>query len=753
MDIQIFSDLFTIGLTPIPVKWDVQTKLATLHPEHGKDKISITNVSGWMKDMDGCNGIALKLFPPFGMVDIDQKNSARKNIFNEWLQIIEANSEDILNKVCIETTRNGGHHIYIKYPLLTHKIALARSERKEVISIYTGGLLSYCNPTPGYELIRNSFTDIEELTKDEYDIIVAAGAYFNDDSDFVPGSSTVQLIDYPTEYESVAMQFDSECNDELFEKLLNSIDLYEVRDNRFKNKKYLPYLRKGSSATYSAKAYYHSKRLLIFSGSMPDFPSWHDAKGDNDTRWALSPTKILYYKNKRDWQKALTELHELAKVHNLIIKDQKPITKQPLSDRLKFPYDIFPQKIQDFISANTIQHEYLAGAILGAISAAIGNTTYLQPMQGYKVKAILYMAIVAPPGAAKTPAIKKAFAALEEFDHDSYLVYKETNDEYEKALSLFRKDKSNNDEPKKPSYPQTLIKDSTIEMVSSILEANEFGCCILADELAGFLNRFNQYKVGDEEQKWLELWSGNSILNQRVTTGIKKIMDPFCSIIGGIQPGVLESMSADTKKANGFYHRFLFIYPEPQKKQGWNQIFIPMATLDAFRYMFVQLINFRGCDRVIYDLSKEANELYREWFDYKNLKYDKSFSDDVKGIIAKYQDYCLRFALIIQVIEDGDYRLGLVKSNSMEKAIRLTEYFFGNMHKASKILTPETPLDKLNEVHQKIYDQLPASFSSNTFIQVCVTFGLKESAAKMFLTRQLGKIINKADRNTYEKIF
>lgn len=753
MDIQIFSDLFSIGLTPIPVKWDTETRQATIHPEHGKENIQITDVSSWMENMQGCNGIALKLSPPFGMIDIDQKNTNRKGIYQELLHIIQSTNEDILRKVCIESTRNGGHHIYIKYPLLSHKIAVARNEGKEVISVYTGGLLSYCYPTPGYDLVHNEFSDIEELTTEEFDLLVSAASFFNEDTEFIPGQNTVQLIDYPVEYENTALQFDSNTTDNLFEYLLNSINLYEVKGKQYKQQKYIPYLRKGSTANYSAKAYYHSKRLLIFSASMPEFPSWHDCTSEGDTRWSLSPTKIVYYKNKRDWSKTIDEIQSLSKEFNISIIEQKPITKQPINDRLKFPYDIFPEKIQQYIFAQTIQHEYLAGAILGSISAAIGNTAILQAMPGYNVKAILYMAIVAPPGAAKTPALKKAFGPLEELDHNDYAIYKEAHDEYLRKHAAYKKSKSEQEEPQAPVFPQVIIKDSTIEMVSSILQANQYGCVILADELSGFLNRFNQYKAGDEEQKWLELWSGSSILNQRITSGVKKVQDPFCSIVGGIQPGVLESMSKDDKQHNGFYHRFLFVYPQQQPKEEWRQINIPLNVLNAYRDMFIMLISQRCRDRSVYTLSPKANLLYKEWFDNKNIKYNKAQTDNIKGIVAKYQEYCLRFSLLIQVVEDGPIREKTITPENMERAIRLTEYFLGNMHKASKILTPETPLDKLQDNYRSFYDALPQSFSSKTFVTIACDFSIKEGAAKMFLSRQTGKLFIRTDKNTYEKEF
>jgi hypothetical protein len=62
---------------------------------------------------------------------------------------------------------------------------------------------------------------------------------FNEDEEYRPGQSTVKLIEYPAEYENVCLQFDSKCSDEVFDSLLNSIHLHEVKDSPVISKKRL----------------------------------------------------------------------------------------------------------------------------------------------------------------------------------------------------------------------------------------------------------------------------------------------------------------------------------------------------------------------------------------------------------------------------------------------------------------------------------------------------------------------------------
>jgi hypothetical protein len=762
LSLDVFTDLFSAGLTPIPLKWNTDSRDAEVYPHHGKidpANYGIRDVESWMREMRNANGVALKLYPPFGSIDMDLKNTPNKNVFNEWLEIIRAVNEDVLRKVCIEKTRNEGYHIYIKYAKLTEKIPVAKHDGKEVISVYTGSLLMFCFPTPGYQIIHNDFNDLDFLTDDEFELLLTTAARFNDDSDFRPGDKSVQLERYPIEYESTLLQFDQYCTDEVFETLLNSIGLFRVaKDSKLynrKNLKYVPFLREGSLSEYSAKAYFKSKRLLIFSASMKGFPTWHDSTGAGDTRWVLTPSKIVYYKNSRSWPDTLDEIQMISDSAGLNVIESTPVTKQPLmaDERMKFPYDVFPQPIQDFIFSQVIQHEYLAGAVLVALSTAIGNSVVLEAMDGYHVKPILYMAIVAPPGASKSPALKKAFKPLEDYDDRLYQQYGLQLEEFKNNLARYEKDKKHMEKPEKPPFPQTLIKDSTIEMVVKILSHNKKGCCVLADELSGFLARMNQYKTGDEVQKWLEMWSGSPILLQRITRDENKVQDPYCNVVGGIQPGVLESLSKAENEHNGFYHRFLFVYPVPKEKEGWQRIRVSDSVKRGFHELFEEVLARRNDDPIKYRLSEPANLMYEQWFNHKNAKYNRATTDHVKGIISKYQDYCLRLALLLQVIQDASTRTGQVSESSMERAIRLTEYFLGNMHKATKLLAPETPVDKLSEVHKKLYDQLPTAFTAKSAIQIGERLGLKESAVKMFLNRAAKTVFTVIERGKYEKMF
>jgi hypothetical protein len=754
MDINYFHDLVKLGLKPIPIQWDSNTKTAISHiVKHSEITAENYNLEQYLKHINDANAIAIKLFAPFGTFDFDLKNTENKLVFKDWFNIIAATNEDIVRKICIETTRNGGYHVYFKYPKLSHKISIAASVTgAEVIAVYTGGLLSYCSPTPGYDMFHNSFEDIEELTDEEYDLLASTAALFNEYKQ-LDNAASFEPVQYPLEYETTCLNFDANIPDEYFVQLLNDLSLFKVRDFRYgKEHKFVAYLRKGSLSKYSAKVYPKSKRVLLFTTSLAGFPSWADNKGNGDKSWVLTPSRIIYYKNKRDWIKTIEEITMLCDSIGIELK-QKPITQQPvIKDRLQFPYDIFPEYVQEYINCHNIQHEYIAAFMLSSLATAIGNTCFLEALDGYRLKPIMYLAVVAHAGGAKSPAMKIAFEHLQQADNDMFKTHKVKLAAFSEELSNYEKDKKANTKPIKPTLQQNIISDATIETVVNVLQYNNKGCVMLADELIGFMNRMNAYKQGDDLQKWLEMWDGSSIMLQRMSRDETKISDYTCNVVGGIQPGVLEILSKGDNAHNGFYHRFLFCYPEPQAKASFEQRYKPSHLKAKIDELFCDLTQYRQNEnKSHYTLSNESFELYKSWHDYKNLYYNRATNDSVKGIVAKYQSYCLRFALIIQVIKDGRFRSEIIEQDCMERAIRLTEYFLGNMQKALKILSPESPIDTLQGAYYNVYNDLPTIFTTAKGIEIATIHKLKEASFKTWITRKK-ELFKQTERGVWEKL-
>ena len=430
---------------------------------------------------------------------------------------------------------------------------------------------------------------------------------------------------------------------------------------------------------------------------------------------------------------------------------KRQIEETPISkERTEFPYDIFPDVIQDYIKAHKIQNEYIGGFMLSALSTAIGNTCYLEALDGYRLRTNLYMAIVAHAGGGKSPAMKIAFKYLQEKDNEAYNAYQVRLAEYlQEMAALDKKEKS---KLPKPVLKQCIINDATMETVIHVLQYNQMGCCLVADELAGFMKRMSQYKDGDDTQKWLEMWDSSPVLQQRITAEDRKLSDYTIGIVGGIQPGIIDVLSSKDNQYNGFYHRFLFVFPESEPKPNFEPIVCPDYIKQDVIGIFDKLMIHRENNvKTKYLLSTDALGLYKRWHDYKNKYYNRSLDENAKGIIAKYQAYCLRFALIIQCCDDLDKRTGIIEQQSVERAIRLTEYFLGNMLKSLKLLSPETPIDGLKSPYDKIYRELADAFSTKTAIEIGGKYAIKPATIKMWLLNKRD-LFQRKEHGNYEKL-
>ena len=89
-----------------------------------------------------------------------------------------------------------------------------------------------------------------------------------------------------------------------------------------------------------------------------------------------------------------------------------------------------------------------------------------------------------------------------------------------------------------------------------------YGIGIFKDELAGWLKDMNKYRSGSDLEAWLSSWSRSSININRMTRPGSFVEKPFMPVIGGIQPGILNTLYSEDKKDNGFMDRMLISFPE-----------------------------------------------------------------------------------------------------------------------------------------------------------------------------------------------
>ena len=172
-----------------------------------------------------------------------------------------------------------------------------------------------------------------------------------------------------------------------------------------------------------------------------------------------------------------------------------------------FPLHIFPAKFQEI--ARTTSHclgnplDYVASSMLFAASVAIGNTYSIKVTQGWTERAILYIALVGKAGVNKSHPMSFAMQPLLNHDAAEHHKFKMQYAEYQQLISLTskeRKEQDLNETSQAPSLRKFVVSDITQEGLAYIHEQNKRGVCVYVDELKTWVNNFNRYSKGSEEQ-------------------------------------------------------------------------------------------------------------------------------------------------------------------------------------------------------------------------------------------------------------
>lgn len=751
-----FEELCTEGFKPIPLAWDAIKKTGKPIIEHSKvtadtDCLPFANAGSF-------NGIAIKLFAPFIMIDFDLKNTEDKGIFDEWMMAINASCPDVLDKICIEQTRSGGYHVYARTSYWHKKTMLARSiSGGEVISIYANSVLSFCYPTPGYNIQHGSMSDLVELTTDECELIAAISAHLDAFVDKTPQAKVI--ISYHSEYIDLCKAFDDHCTDGVFELLLNEMTLFEVKNYRYKNKdKHIAYRRQGSDAAFSAKVYWHSRKVLLFTTSIPGYPNHSDYSPERPGEWILTPTKIIYYRNGGDWKKAIAEIQSIAFANDIELPELKE--KKTLS----FPFHAFPQALQDSIREvsyhRSLPDHFVATSCIWAVSALAGNAYFNEKLPASEN--ILYCLLVAPVSVGKTPSVKvAAFDPLKRVMYEDEQQFKVLLESWNaKKVEAANKKKSFADPRPKRYLP--FLQDGTTESFVAIHMDQPNGIGVFYDEAETLFNAGNYKAINDSTTFLTTAFNGGLLNVSRADREKERVVsDININLIAGTQPDRLNHIFTADKIQAGFPARFLMVYSDYRELnteadpfgQGVNMCREWKDTLTAL-YNFGKAHNLNGATRPI-RMTTEAMDLYRGYFKQglseANSKIERREHPVIIGLGAKMSAYLMRITQILAIINNCDDPL--IDAQTIKAGYDVYQYYFESTASLlmRSVIEAETGL---NADMNKIFTALPdGKFTRQQAHEVCEDLGFKgRKFDDSMRSDRFKKLFKRISQGVYEKI-
>jgi len=370
---------------------------------------------------------------------------------------------------------------------------------------------------------------------------------------------------------------------------------------------------------------------------------------------------------------------------------QGPLTWRP------FPVDVFPDPVREFIQQASesmqVDESFIALPMLVCAAAAIGNTRRVQMKPDWKEPPILWGAIIGRSGTTKSPALDSVVEFVHKRQQEAFDSHKGELAEYKRRLfdwkQIPKDSRGLDDHPgDKPQPERFLVSDITVEALADRLENSPRGVLASADELAGWVKGFGQYKRGNgnDVESWISLYGARSLTIDR-KTGDKPtihIERAAVCVLGGIQPGTLQRCFTTDFYENGLAARILLAWP-PTIRKLYSEAAISPPAHQALADIFVKLYDMKmtNCDTSepspgIVKLNTDAQADFREYYDQHNAELEQLTSEAERAFYAKLEGGAARLALVIHCLRwaCGESATPFeMDAQSMNAGIALAQWF------------------------------------------------------------------------------
>ena len=381
----------------------------------------------------------------------------------------------------------------------------------------------------------------------------------------------------------------------------------------------------------------------------------------------------------------------------------------PTRDRYEpFPVDVLPEPVRSYINESAAaigcDPAFVALPLLSALAAAIGNARRLEVKPGWSEPAIVWTAVVAESGTAKSPAMDAALRPLLRLqdrafaEHAAKLAEWEADSarrevayaEWKRAAAAAAKsgDDPGNPpaEPQEPPCGRMIASDTTTEALVRILQENPRGVLIAHDELSvwfGGHDRYTAGKGGADAGRWLQVFGGRALVVDRKGSGTEYVRRACVSITGGIQPGILARAVGREHRENGLLARLLLAKP-PRRPKRWSEATVDPAVGVAMERTFEQLLGLMPEDPddawepSPVRLTPAAKAASKRFVD-EHGEHTETLAGDEAAASAKLEGYAFRLALVVHLVRvanlDAPSGPDVADEASVEAGIRLARWF------------------------------------------------------------------------------
>lgn len=433
-----------------------------------------------------------------------------------------------------------------------------------------------------------------------------------------------------------------------------------------------------------------------------------------------------------------------------------------------FPLEIFPEPLRKLIQAAKpalgVHPDFMAAAVLTTTGIAAGGTHGLRVKSQTAHKPVFYMALVGLPNSNKSGALKLALKPIQERDSENYKAYKQAKSEYEAIVSISKDERTAQgitETPPPPMFKRSIVSDCTPEALASVHLDNLRGIGVHRDELAGWFKDFNRYHKGSEQEFWLSNWSGEPISIDRKTSEPIHIAHPCISVVGTVQPGVLEGLAKGERAVNGFADRLLFAWPDDVGKPLWTEEELPPHLSAEYTQAMQRLmgLDFDGDGKPhTVDLGKEAKNTLFDLFNTENKRWcDEATDEMLAGIHGKFDIHTIRLALALHLLDwaysKEDAPGKEINVDTVRNAAKVAGYFRRQSLKVYERVHHADPVASLAKDKRAVYEALPDTFRTQAGEEVANMWNMPARTFRLFLKSNRGTLFETPARGMWEKVY
>ena len=354
-----------------------------------------------------------------------------------------------------------------------------------------------------------------------------------------------------------------------------------------------------------------------------------------------------------------------------------------------FPLDVFPPAFQRAVTeiaraCNNTPLETPAAALLSFTGAVIGTSYGIEEKPGHLEHPNLFMALCAPSGTGKTPAVSYLLRPVDRREAAWYRDFKTERRAHEAAMKRASRD-ATEPPPEPPRRRRFAVNGATAEAALKAL-ADNGRLWWVRDELSSLFTDARKYgpNAGREQLRDLltEAWSCRPLdVMRRDSERDFRAEVSALSIFGTTQPAVLQELFTPADAASGFLPRFIFIHAERTTPALRTRDVVSQQThdlIDALAARFLDAPRGHDADSRVVTLTGEADAVFEAWHNDLALR---AFTDPaeraLESLFQKTSAHTLRFALILQVLDavaEGTPVPLTVSGDVMRRAVRLARY-------------------------------------------------------------------------------